>query len=473
MAAVKVCCYINLFSMRNKQNNDQQGGAKHFYISRRSFLRTCSMAAAASGLPAWFWERELYADSRPAGPQGPNDRPGIALIGCGGMGRGDAENARRFGDIVAVCDVDQDHVAQAVKQFTKDGKAPAAYGDFRKLLERKDVHVVVNATPDHWHTLVNLAASRAGKDIYAEKPLTLTLDEGKRMVREIRKHKTVLQTGTQQRSSERFRLACELVRNGRIGQLKAVEVWLPAGLREGPFEPVPVPSSLNWDFWLGQAPKVPYIKQRCHTNFRFWYEYSGGSMTDWGAHHNDIALWAIGQPGPVGIEGQALAQPVPGGYTTISEYEVRFTYANGLVHTVRTTTADDIFGYVQDRAGQRNGVRFVGQEGWIWVNRSGLDASSKDLIKTPLPEGCIRLYASEDHMGNFFECVRSRKQPICDVEVGHRSASICHLGSIALRLGRKLQWDPAAEKFVGENAKAARPYLEREMRKPYNYHFVA
>ena len=283
--------------------------SKRLNVSRRSFLQRCSVLAAATGLPAWFFERELGA-AVPK-PLSPNDRPGIALVGCGGMGRGDAGNASRFGDIIAVCDVDEGHVQQAVKQFTKDGKAPATYNDFRKVMERDDVHVVITGTPDHWHTLVNIAAVNAGKDVYGEKPLTLTIDEGKQLVKAVRKNQRVLQTGSQQRSDDRFRLACELVRNGRLGKLKQVTVWLPAGLREGPFKSEPVPANLNWDFWLGQAPKVDYVRQRCHTNFRFWYDYSGGGMTDWGAHHNDIALWAIGQPGPETVEGKPLVGSDP------------------------------------------------------------------------------------------------------------------------------------------------------------------
>jgi predicted dehydrogenase len=440
--------------------------------SRRSFLRTCSAIAAGTGLPGWFVERELFAASSKRKPLGPNDRPGIALVGCGGMGRGDAGNASRFGEILAVCDVDGKHAAEAAKQFTKEGKAPVTYSDFRKVMERDDIDVVITATPDHWHTLVNLAATQAGKDVYGEKPLTLTIDEGKRLVQAVRKHKTVFQTGSQQRSDPRFRLACELVRNGRLGKLKEVTVWLPAGLREGPFQPQPVPTELNWDFWLGQAPKVDYLPQRCHLYFRYWYDYSGGTMTDWGAHHNDIALWAIGLPGPAEIEAKRLAEPIPGGYTAISEYDVKFTYPNGVVHHARTTKADNIYGGVEDPQGQRNGVRFEGTEGWIWVNRGNLRASDKGLIETPLPDSAERLYKSDDHMANFFDCVRSRKAPICEVEVGHRAASTCHLGAIALRTGLKLKWDAAHEKFVGENAKEGNRFLSREMRKPYDYSFI-
>jgi predicted dehydrogenase len=214
-----------------------------------------------TGLPLWFVERTLAAEAEPAKKNpSPNDRPGIALIGCGGQGTRDAQNAASWGDVVAVCDVDASHAEASAKKLTVEGKAaPKIFSDFRKVLERADVHTLVNGTPDHWHTLVNLGAARAKKDVYAEKPLTLTIDEGRRLVQAVKKSGIILQTGTQQRSSQRFRLACELVRNARIGKLKSANVWLPAGLREGPFATAPVPAELNWDFWLGQAPKVDYV----------------------------------------------------------------------------------------------------------------------------------------------------------------------------------------------------------------------
>ncbi|MBI5385027.1 MAG: Gfo/Idh/MocA family oxidoreductase [Verrucomicrobia bacterium] len=443
-----------------------------FQIHRRRFLKSALAASAATGLPLWWLEQE-QARAAERKPLGPNDRPGVALIGCGGMGRGDAGNARRLGDIVAVCDVDQGHVEAAAKQFTKDGKAPAQFNDFRKLLERDDVHVVLVGTPDHWHTLASMAAVKAGKDVYCEKPLTLTIDEGKRLVQLVRARKAVLQTGSQQRSDRKFRLACELVRNGRIGQLKQVTAFLPAGLREGPFRTVPVPAGLNWDYWQGQAPATDYVPQRCHTFFRYFLEYSGGTMTDWGAHHNDIARWAIGLDGPTEVEGKVLAEPIPGGYTAISEYEVTFTYANGVKQIAKTTKDDNIFGGAVNKEGQRNGLKFEGTDGWIWVNRGDFNASNDAIISTPLPENAIRLPVSSDHMGNLFDCVRSRKNPVAHVEVGHRSASICHLAAIALRLRRKLKWDPNAEQFVGDGAKEANAHVAREMRKPYDYGFIA
>ena len=443
-----------------------------FDISRRAFIRRCGLIAAMTGLPLWFIERQqLDAQEVPKTPT-PNDRPGIALVGCGGMGKGDAKNASKYGEIIAVCDVDATHAAAAAKMFTVGEKVPAIYSDFRKVMARDDVHIIVNATPDHWHTLVNLAAARAHKDVYGEKPLTLTIDEGRRLVKVVQDSGIVLQTGTQQRSDGRFRLACELIRNNRIGRLQRANVWLPAGARGGPFPTVPVPEGLDWDFWQGQAPATAYVKERCHATFRYWYDYSGGTMTDWGAHHNDIAYWAIGILAPTHVESRRLSEPIPGGYTAIADYAVKYTYANGVDLNINSTEDDTLYGAVKNPGGQRNGIRFEGTDGWIWVNRDEITASAPQLLTTPLPEGAIRLYESKNHMGNFFDCVRSRKSPICDVETGHRSATMCHLATISLRTGKKLSWDPEKEKFVGWHSKLANGYVTREMRKPYDYSFI-
>ncbi|MBC8095229.1 MAG: Gfo/Idh/MocA family oxidoreductase [Akkermansiaceae bacterium] len=445
-----------------------------FQISRRSFLATCSATAAASGLPLWFVQAtKAIAQDAPA-VTSPNNRPGVALIGCGGMGREDGRAASRFGDVVAVCDVDRSHAEKAALDLARDGKKPAIFTDFRKVMERDDVQIIVQATPDHWHTLINLSAAKAKKDVYGEKPLTLTIDEGKRMIKTVRDQKIVLQTGTQQRSSDRFRLACELIRNGRIGKLQQVNVWVPAGLREGPFKtPQTPPSDFNWDFWLGQAPQVDYLMERCHGTFRWWFDYSGGPVTDWGAHHNDIARWAIGQDGPLEIEARALTETIPGGFTTPSQFEATLTWANGIKQIVRTTPDDSPFGAVLKEDGQRNGIKFEGTDGWIWVNRDEITASNRDLLRAPLPENAIRLESSRNHMGNFFECVRSRKDPVSNVESGHRSAVVGHLIVIALRLGKKFQWDPVQEVFTGPDAEIANAHLARPMRKPYDYSFVS
>jgi len=288
----------------------------------------------------------------------------------------------------------------------------------------------------------------------------------------VRKNKIVLQTGTQQRSSTSFHLACELVRNGRLGKLKEVHVFVPAGIRGNDFAKVPVPAELNYDFWLGQAPDAPYYAERCHKTFRWWFDYAGGPVTDWGAHHNDIARWAIGLDGPTGIEARVVTPPLPDGYTTPSEFEATLTWANGVVQHVKTTLDDSPFGAVINENGQRNGLRFVGTDGWIWVNRNEITASDKHLLLAPLPDNAVRLEVSKNHMGNFFDCVRSRKDPIANVETGHRSACIGHLIIIALRTGLKLQWNPEKEIFTGAGAAEANQHVAREMRKPYDYSFA-
>ena len=443
--------------------------SKSLITSRRSFLKTAGAMAAASSLPSWFIEEcAAQGTKRQAVSIPPSERINLALIGCGGQGRGDARNAQRYGKIVAVCDVDIRRLGNARKDFPD----AESYSDFRKLLERKDIDAVICGTVDHWHTLVSMAAMKAGKDIYCEKPLTLTIDEGKRLVEVQRQTKRVLQTGTQQRSSIYFRLACNLIRNNRIGKINKVEVWIPAGLRQGPFKSSPVPEGFDYDFWLGQTPKVEYVKERTHFSFRYWWDYSGGTMTDWGAHHNDIVLWALDMDssGPVSIEGRQLVEMIPGGFTAASEYEVTYTYANGIVHTCKSTTASEWHGGVKDPKGQQHGIKFHGSEGWIWVTRGSIKASERRLLTEKLPNDARYVYLSNDHMGNFIDCVKSRKVPICPVETGHRSASLCHLGVIAIRLGRKLKWDPVNEQFIGDTE--ANRYIVREMRKPYDYSMV-
>jgi predicted dehydrogenase len=278
-----------------------------------------------------------------------------------------------------------------------------------------------------------------------------------------------LQTGSQQRSDKNFRLACELVRNGRLGKIKEVDVWLPAGRKEGPFKKAPVPSHFDWDMWQGSTPFADYVPERTHVTFRYWWDYSGGTITDWGAHHNDIARWGLGQQGPVKVSGKPLVEMIPNGFTASSEYEIEYTYADGVVHRCRSTTANAWNGAVVDAKGQQNGVKFIGADGWIFVTRGKLQVSEPELLTKALPDSAKRLYVSNDHMGNFFDCVKSRKPTVCDAEIGHRSATICHLGSIALRMGKSLTWDPEKEQF-GEAE--ANKWLAREQRKPWTYDAV-
>ncbi|MGA2499304.1 MAG: Gfo/Idh/MocA family oxidoreductase [Tepidisphaeraceae bacterium] len=441
--------------------------------SRRNLLKSIPAIAAATSLPAWFVEETLAQQAGPAA----GDPIRIGLVGCGGQGTGDAVNAQRHGKIVAVCDVDAGHLANAKKRFAD----AETFTDFRKLVEKKDLDAVICGTVDHWHTLVSMAAMKAGKDVYCEKPLTLTIDEGRRLVQVQKETRRVLQTGTQQRSDPHFRLAADLIRNGRIGKVDKVEVWLPAGLRGGPFKTSAVPPEFNFDFWMGQTPKVDYVKERTHFSFRYWWDYSGGTMTDWGAHHNDIVGWCLDldRTGPASIEGKQLIDMIPGGYTAASEYEVLYTYPNGVKHYCRSTTASEWHGGVKDPKGQQHGLKFTGSDGWIWVTRGvikagnnpdKMDELNKELLTRPLPDDAKRVYVSNDHMGNFVDCVRTRKDPICNAETGHRSASIAHLGVMSIRLGRKLNWDPVKEEFI--NDAEASKYVAREMRKPYDYSMI-
>ncbi len=453
-----------------RKNNSASTSRVGFQISRRSFLRRSLALAAATGLPSWYLE-ELSGHAATPAPRSANDRPNIAWIGCGGRGTGITKEASALGNVVAVCDVDSEHVDKAKALYP----GAARYGDFRNALDRKDVELVINGTPDHWHTLINIAAVRRGKDVYCEKPLTLTIDEGRRLVAEVQKAGRILQTGSQQRSDARFRLACELVQNGRIGKLTNIITILPMGPRLGPFAAAPVPKALDWEFWQGQTPVVDYIPQRCHSSFRYWYDYSGGTMTDWGAHHNDIALWALGPDikGPVEISGMRTVDPIPGGFTAASEYEVHYKYANGVTHLCKSTPNENPSGgrtKPVSEAPEENGVRFEGTHGWIFVNRGRITASSPEILTQPLGSGARRLYLSPNHMGNFFDCARSRKQPVCNAETGHRSVSVCHLGVLAIRLGKTLHWDPRGERFTGD--KDANQYLSRPMRKPWSYEYV-
>ncbi len=445
-----------------------------FQINRRQFVKTAAAITAATGVPGWFLELE-EAHAAESKALGPNDRPGIALVGCGGQGRGDCGGASRFADVLAVCDLDQSHAESAAKQFTRGGKVPKIYNDFRKLMERDDIHAIINGTPDHWHTFVNMLAVRTGKDVYTEKPLTLTIDEGKRLVKTVRENKRVVQVGSQQRSDRNFRLACELTRNGRIGKLKHMIVGLPTGLVEGPFPELTVPANLNWDYYVGQAPMVPYKGVNCHGNFRWWYGFSGGQMTDWGAHHNDIAQWGNGteRSGPVSIDGKSLTALIPGGYETAANYRVECKYSNGVTLTILDEHTVSDQSVVGEGKTTPNGVQFIGSDGWIFVARGNIQASSEELLRKPLPEDAIKLYQSNHHMGNFFESMRSRKDPICDVEIGHRSISVAHLGIISMRMDKPVQWNPDTEQFVGTNAREANQWLTREQRKPYDYSFIA
>ena len=455
--------------------------------TRRRFMQSAAAFAAVSQLPEWFLHREAAmaqeADKAAPAPTTQAKLP-IALIGCGGRGTYvcEKEGAKHL-QVVAVCDVDQKNAANAAGIF----KGAEVYTDFRKVMERKDIKAVVNGTPDHWHTLVNIHALRQGKDVYGEKPLTLTIEEGQKVIQVVKETKGVLQTGSQQRSDKNFRLACELVRNGRVGKLSHVTTIVPTGGHAGPFATKPVPEGLDWEMWQGQAPRRDFLNERIHGLFRWWWEYSEGTITDWGAHHHDIVLWAMGldRSGPVSIDGRGIGEPIKDGFSTFPSFYIEYLYPNGVTHTSiaipQTTPPFATEALLPDSErerlksmpknkndkGWRNCVRFEGPDGWIEVARGRIEASRPELLHDPLPENATRLYHSDDHVGNFVHCVKTREEPICPAEIGHRSASHCHLGAISCRLDRKLFWDPAKEEFTAdEQANAMR---SRPMHEPWGY----
>jgi predicted dehydrogenase len=435
--------------------------------NRRAFLKTtaattASIAGATAITPYFFsGEKPLAAEF-----VAKNDRPLVGQIGCGGQGNGITNNAKRFGDIVAVCDVDSRRAEEA-KAKQGGGKAEI-FGDYRKLLDRKDIEVVTIGTPDHWHVRIAIAALKAGKDVYCEKPLTLTIDEGKLICKVVKETGRVFQVGTQQRSGDgsRFLTAIALAQSGRLGKIQTVTCSIGGAPESGPLKTETPPAHLNWEMWLGQAPLVDYIPRRCHYEFRWWYEYSGGKMTDWGAHHVDIATWAIGadHTGPISVGGEAT-HPVPfekgyptanNAYNTATKFKVSCKYKNGVEVIIR----DDL----------ENGVLIEGDKGRIFVSRGALKGKPVEELKdNPLPEDTItKLYKGKkpgDHMGNFFECLKTREQPISDVFTHHRAMTTCHLANIAIRLGRTLKWNPDTEQIEGDDE--ANAWQKREQRKGY------
>lgn len=430
---------------------------------RRQFLR--DSAAFLAGVVT-FPAVTVRGNEDVRSPRSPNERFGIGAIGMRYQGTVIAEQTLPYGDVVAICDVDRKHAETARQKL--GGKAEL-YEDYRRLLERADVDVVTIGTPDHWHTAMAVSACRAGKDVYCEKPLTLTVDEGKLLCRVVKETGRVVQVGTWQRSDWRFRLACELVRSGRIGRLQRVKVTLGKNKQGGPFENTTPPPHFNWELWQGQTPWVPYCKERTHYTFRWWYEYSGGQMTDWGAHHMDIAHWGMGadRSGPVEIDGEAKFPNIPNGYNVATSFGARLLYPGGVELDVTDTGSAHVL--------------FEGKDGKIGVSRSKIWSEPMDVLEKGKPaRDDYRLYphdnasrplrtgkreATMNHMGNFFDCIRTRNLPIADVESQHRSASVCHLANISMRLGRKLRWDPVKERFRDDAE--ANAWLSREQRKGY------
>jgi predicted dehydrogenase len=383
---------------------------------------------------------------------GANDKIVVGHIGVNNRGK---DHVKRLADCTAaLCDVDQQVLEREQRNVAAGGGKCDVYGDYRRLLDRKDIDAVVIASPDHWHALMAVAACEAGKDVYCEKPLSLTITEGRAMVAAARKYGRVFQTGSQQRSDARFRLACELVRASRLGKLERIEAGIPkAGQSQAPVPDCDPPAWLDYQLWLGPAPQRRYNPMRVHVPhraWRWWWDYSGGMVTNWGAHQLDIAQWALDadQSGPIEVSGSGQYHP-EGWFPVPFAVNLQYRYANGV--TVEVASQFKL------------GVTFVGSEGRLFVSRGKIESDPPEIVKRPLGAGGVHPNQSTDHVGNWLDCIRSRKSPICDVEIGHRSATACHLGNIALRTGRTIHWDPVAERIVGDEEAAGmlrRPYRE-------------
>jgi predicted dehydrogenase len=398
------------------------------------------------------------------GRNAPSKRITIGFIGVGNIAQNHLDTLSRFEEarILAVCDVDRAHREAAANKVNAvyENRDCAKYNDFREMLARPDLDAVMVCTPDHWHALGAIEAMRAGKDVYVEKPLTLTIREGRELVMAARKYGRVAQTGTQQRSSKRFHDTAEFIRNGGLGKLRHIDILIPANNKYtgATWKPEPVPPGLDWDLWLGPAPWSPFNRQSCHYNFRFVLDYAAGQVTNWGAHYIDIAQWALGmdESGPVEIEGKGEF-PTSGLFTTATKVDFTCRYASGV--TLRCHTRYD---------GISDGnVRFHGERGWVDVSRSQNTASDPAMLKEITARtGAIKLPLSINHHDNFLTSIRTRERPISDVEFGHRTTTVCNLGNIALQLGRKLRWNPAKEEFIDDVV--ANRMRDRSMRAPWS-----
>lgn len=495
-------------------------------LSRRGFMNRSIAGIAAAGVPLWY-AKEVHASNIAAAQEqaAVEHKYNVGFIGIGSPQSraralyGEFKRTKAM-NCVAMCDVDARHLEKA-KGWAKEDKFDDVKGhsDFRELLAQKNVDTVVIGTPDHWHAIIAVAALKAGKNVYCEKPLTLTIEEALALKKAVKETGKILMTGNQQRSEmhtkigeqsvSKFRLAVEMVRAGRIGKVKRIECRINGNPVSGPIPAAAWPKELDWDMWCGPNPVVPFRldakKTNCHYEFRWWYEYSGGKMTDWGAHHIDIAQWALGMDGsgPKSVETVAASKPYDkeDGYNCHEHFNVKYTYANGAEVNVlsgddnrkqdgpgyiKGVRGTDVKGLVradgkplmkkdpkdpmkmipiEEVSGNENGVMIFGETGTIFVSRGELLASDAKIINEPLKDG-LKLYENLPafHMQNFVDCIKNNKTPICDVNVGAGSVMVCHLGVIALRSGLKLNWDPTANQFVGDNAEAGNKMISRPRR---------
>jgi predicted dehydrogenase len=430
-------------------------------MKRRDFLKIAPIAAAGlAGFPTIVKASALGKDGAVAA----SNRIVMAGIGFGMMGPGNMESFLEKPEVqwVAVCDIDKEPLARAQDMANKKygNNACATYHDFRELFLRKDLDAVSIAVPDHWHAILAISALRAGFDVYGEKPLTHNLREGRALCDAVRRYGRVWQTGSWQRSVENFHQASELVRNGRIGKVKRIEVGLPSGHYDfartfGQEALVAPPPNLDYETWVGPAPWWPYCKARVHMNWRWNMDFGGGQYMDWIGHHLDIAHWGMGwdETGPVEIEAEGEF-PTSGIYNSPTRYYVKAKYADG-TPMVLAGGYEEIW----------SGTKWIGEHGWIWVDRGQFETEPESLKREIIGPDEIRLYRSRDHYQNFLDCVRSRGKTITPAETAHRSASVGHLGVIAMEVGRKIRWDPATETIIGDPE--AERLLGHSYRKPW------
>ena len=446
-------------------------------LNRRKFIQLSGTAAASIIAVPTIISACVRGKN---GHVAPSDRINLAFIGSGNQAMNDIREfiVDKRVQIVGVCDVNKQSTGYwdgkpggrevginlvndtYTQLYGKKYSSCQGYEDFREIIANKEIDAVEVVLPDHWHSIPVLMAAKAGKDIYCQKPLALTIPEGRAMVNAVKKYGVVFQTGSQQRSDENFRRVCELVRNGRIGKLQTVECGLPSGTPDygktgNQTETLPVAEGFDYETWLGPAPEAPYCPARTHVNFRWLLDYSGGQVTDWGGHHPDIAQWGMDteRTGPVRIQNAKAQWAVHPVWNTATDYYFECLYANGVKMIISSKL--------------RGGVTFRGSEGWAWVNRgkTSYQLFPETLKDSVITDAEIHLYKSDNHFRNFIDCVISREETIAPAEIGHRSITMSHLGNIAMKLQQDLDWDPVAEKFVGNDL--ANGMLARKMREPW------
>ena len=419
-------------------------------VSRRSFVKGLGIGLAA---PLIVPAAALGKDANTA----PNERITVAAIGTGNQGRGLIGGVlqQKEAHVIALCDVNKNNLKEAKDTVDKHyGQSTDTYHDFRELLARKDIDAVIIATPDHWHAIICIQAAKAGKDIYCEKPLTYSLGEGRAVVKAVKENNTIFQVGSMQRSSAQMKQACHLVRNGYLGKIHHIDVGLPDGGHHLWVDSFPQPPEwVDYEFWVGPAEWAPYHPERLDWNWRWWMGFGGGQMMDWIGHHADIAHMGMGwdDTGPSEIEPVLWELPKEKSnlYDAPEHYQMNYTYADGA--TMQLASFKDTPKLFQECG--ETGTQWFGEDGqWVYVSRGGIKASPKSLLKIKHKDGDFRFRRERNHMRDFLDCVKTRKQPIAHVEAGHRSASIGHLGKLASMLGCPLKWDPAAERIIDNDA---------------------